>query len=85
MLLSSLLQELGYDINRSARLDFTAWRMRAFYRVYREAKWALKQSPLARFLTCMDRFEPGFLNRDAAYWVGLQGSDLHGQRNQELH
>ncbi len=84
-LLAPLLQDLGYDVNRSARLDFTAQRMRAFYRVYRELKWTIKRSPFGRFLTCMDRFEPGFLDRDAAYWVGLQGSDLHGQRNQELH
>jgi hypothetical protein len=87
-LLAPLLKELGYGANRStgldstaSRLDFTAWRMRAFYRVYRELKWELKRSPLGRFLTCMDRFEPGFLDRDAAYWAGLQNSAVYSERN----
>jgi hypothetical protein len=77
-LLAPLLQELGYGVNRSARLDFTAWRMRAFYRVYRELKQSFKRSPFARFATCMDRFDTGFLDRETAYFEGLQGSALRG-------
>ena len=75
-LLAPLLQELGYEVNRSARLDFTAWRMRAFYRVYREMKQGFKRSPLARFATCMDRFDTGFLDRETAYFEGLQAMPL---------
>ena len=81
-LLAPLLQELGYEVNPSPRLDFTAWRMRAFYKVFREVKQALKRSPLARFATNMDRFKPGFLDRETAYFKGLQGSDCHQPQNQ---
>lgn len=73
-LLAPLLQELGYDADRSAKLDFTAWRMRAFYRVYRDLKQGFKRSPFARFVTCMDRFGTGFLDRETAYFEGLQDS-----------
>jgi hypothetical protein len=83
-LLAPLLQELGYDVSPSARLDFTAWRMRAFYRVYREVKQAFKRSPLARFATCMDRFDAGFLDRETAYYESLQGSALQKTTAKEL-
>jgi Sulfotransferase family len=73
-LLAPLLEELGYEVNRSANLDFTAWRMRAFYRVYRDLKQRFKRTPFARFGTCMDRFETGFLDRETAYFQGLQDS-----------
>jgi hypothetical protein len=82
-LLAPLLQELGYDANRSARLDFTAWRMRAFYRVYRDLKQALKRSPIGGFATCMDRFGTGFLDRETAYFEALQKSSVRRSRNQE--
>jgi hypothetical protein len=72
-LLSPLLLDLGYSVNRSARLDFTALRMRTFYRVYRELKQAIKRTPFARFVTCMDRFGSGFLDRETAYFQALQG------------
>ncbi len=83
-LLTPLLQELGYDVNPSARLDFTAWRMRSFYRVYRELKQLFKRSPFARFATCMDRFDAGFLDRETAYFEGLQGSALRKTTAKEL-
>lgn len=82
-LLAPLLRELDYEANCSARLDFTAWRMRAFYRVYRELKQASKRSPLARIGTCMDRFVPGFLDRETAYFESLQASSGRPQ-TQEL-
>jgi len=75
-LLAPLLQELGYDVNRSAKLDFTALRMRAFYRVYRELKQVFKRSLFSRFVTCMDRFDSGYLDRETAYFEALQGSAL---------
>jgi hypothetical protein len=82
-LLAPLLQELGYDVNLSARQDFIAWRMRAFYRVYRELKQGFKRSPFARFATCMDRFGPGFLERETTYFEALQDSARRRPRNQE--
>jgi hypothetical protein len=75
-LLAPLLRELGYDVNQSAKLDFTARRIRGFYQVYRELKQALKRSPFARFATCMDRFDAGFLDRETAYFEALQGSGI---------
>lgn len=83
-LLAPLLQELRYEIDLSARLDFTAWRMRFFYRVYRELKQASKRSPLARFATCMDRFNAGFLDQETAYFESLQGSTLRKTLPKEL-
>ncbi len=82
-LLAPLLQELGYDVSQRARLDFTALRMRTFYRIYRELKQALKRIPLARFVTCMDRFETGFLDRETGYFEALQDSARRTPRNQE--
>jgi hypothetical protein len=73
-LLEPLLRELGYEVNSGAKVDFTAWRMRTFYRAYRELKQAFKRSPLARFVTCMDRFDSGFLDRETAYFENLQRS-----------
>ncbi len=75
-LLAPLLEELGYDVNRPARLDFTARRMRAFYSVYRELKQVIKRSPFARFLTAMDRFDSGYLDRETAYFERLQSSSF---------
>lgn len=82
-LLAPILQELGYEVNRSARLDYTAWRMRAFYRVYRELKVRVKRTPIAKFMTCMDRFKGGFMERETAYFAGLQDPRPRAQRNQE--
>jgi hypothetical protein len=71
-LLRPLLQELGYEVGRPGILDFTAWRIRTFYRVHREMKLWLKRSPIARIATCMDRFKPGFLDRETAYFEAIQ-------------
>jgi hypothetical protein len=75
-LLAPLLQELGYDVDRVAKLDYTAWRMREFYRAYRELKQVVKRSPLGRFVTCMDRFRPGFLDQETLYFESLQSPRL---------
>lgn len=84
-LLAPILQELGYEVNRSATLDFTAWRMRAFYRVYRELKLGVKRTPIAKFMTCMDRFESGFMERETAYFEGLQNPAPRTEREPQLH
>jgi hypothetical protein len=83
-LLAPLLHELGYEVNPSANLDFTTWRMRSFYRVYREVKQAFKRTPVARFATCMDRFKPGFLDRETAYFESLQSSAFRTTTAEEL-
>ncbi len=72
-LLGPLLLELGYEEVSLASLDFTARRMRTFYGIHRELKLMLKRGPIARFATCMDRFTPGFLDRETAYFESLQG------------
>lgn len=81
-LLAPILQELGYEVDRSATLDFTAWRMRAYYRIYRELKLGVKRTPMAKFMTCMDRFKSGFMEREIAYFEGLQNLAPRTQRNQ---
>jgi hypothetical protein len=79
-LLGPLLRELGYEADDSARLDFTAWRLRAFYRLYREMKENLKRSPLSKFVVSKDCLRPGDLDRELHLWKGTsyQGNSSAG-------
>ncbi len=75
-MLAPRLAELGYDFNRSARIDFTAWRIRVFYHFYREIKHMLKSGPFGEFFVARDRLKPGYLDRKASYWKS-NGSEQH--------
>jgi hypothetical protein len=70
-LLGPLLQELGYEVSNSASLDFTAWRLRTFYRLYRDMKEAIKQSPFNKFIICKDCLKTGFLDQGLSHWKGV--------------
>lgn len=69
-LLRPLLQELGYEVDPSAHLDFTSCRLRAFYHFYREMKEGLKRTSFGSSLVCKDCLKTGFLDQGLSYWKG---------------
>jgi hypothetical protein len=68
-LLRPLLSELGYETDRSARMDFIAWRLRTFYRLFHESKEAIKKTPLSPYLVSKQCLQPGYLER-LSFWKG---------------
>jgi Sulfotransferase family len=67
-LVGPFLRTLGYESSTSAIMDFTAWRLRAFYPRYRDAKQWFKESPAAKFLISRDRLLSGQLDRALSRW-----------------
>lgn len=70
-LLESSLRELGYETNPSCVLDFTAWRLRVFYSLFREVKQRLRRAYVGRFLVGTDTLRGGALSRTTACWEAL--------------
>lgn len=69
--LGATLRELGYEANASYRPDFTSWRLRLFYSVYREAKVRLRQSALGEFFISTDILRRGALTHLDSRWEKL--------------
>jgi hypothetical protein len=67
-LLEPFLQKLGYETNTPCALDFTAWRLRAFYSLFREVKQWLRQSYVGRCLVSTRTLRRGKLGRATARW-----------------
>jgi glycosyltransferase involved in cell wall biosynthesis len=67
-LVGPFLRTLGYESSTSSIMDFTTWRLRAFYPRYRDAKQWVKKSPLARLLICRDRLLSGHLDGALSRW-----------------
>lgn len=70
-LLAPFLRELGYETNASFALDFTAWRLRVFYSLFRKVKQWLRQAYVGRFLIGTDMLRSGALSEVAARWAVL--------------
>jgi LPS sulfotransferase NodH len=68
-LLRPLLRELGYEIDPSARMDLTVWRLRMFYLLFHELKEAVKKTPLSPYFVSKEFLQPGYLDR-LSYWKG---------------
>jgi hypothetical protein len=67
-LVGPFLRTLGYESSTSSKMDFTTWRLRAFYPAYRDAKQWVKESPVAQFLICRDRMLSGRLDGALSRW-----------------
>jgi Sulfotransferase family len=70
-LLESFLRELDYETNTSCALDFTAWRLRIFYSLFRNVKQRLRQAYVGRFLISTEILRAGALSRATARWEAL--------------
>ena len=70
-LLGPLLLELGYETNPSSALDFTSWRLRVFYALFRRMKQRIRQAYIGKFLISTDTLRDGALSRTAARWEAL--------------
>jgi hypothetical protein len=75
-LLGPLLRELGYETNKSFALDFTAWRLRVFYSLFREVKQRLRQAPVCRFLISADILRGGALSQLESRREALAGAPV---------
>ena len=69
-LLGPFLKELGYEVDRVPKLDFTAWRLRIFYYLFREVKELLKRSQFSKFFVWKNCLEPGYLDGSLFRWKG---------------
>lgn len=72
--LAPILRELGYEIHRRSHRDFTSYRLRVFYHIYREAKLALKKTPFARLFIDTTRLKPGVLNQALSAWEAFDNT-----------
>lgn len=79
-LLEPFLQELGYETNTSGALDFTAWRLRVFYSLFREVKQWLRQAYVGRFLVSTDILRSGALGRATAQWEALAEAPVQARQ-----
>jgi hypothetical protein len=70
-LLGPFLSELGYETGTSHAPDFTAWRIWAFYSLYREVKQQFRQGPVGRFLISTDVLDSGALSQLDSRWEAL--------------
>lgn len=70
-LLGPFLQVLGYETNTSSALDFTAWRLRAFYSLFRRVKEWGRHAYVGRFFVSTLVLRRGELSRVAARWEAL--------------
>lgn len=76
-LLGPLLRELGYETKTSGALDFTAWRLRAFYSLYRGVKQRLRQAAACRFWISDDILRSGMLSQWESQWEALAETPVH--------
>jgi len=86
-LLGAFLRELGYQTSTSHAPDFTAWRIRVFYSLYRKVKQQLRRGPVGRFLISTDILGSGALSQLDSRWEALAEvpvQALHGSEQAPL-
>jgi len=70
-ILGPFLKELGYEVEGPSTIDFTAWRLRTFYPLYRRLRHALKQTAPAKYLIAKTIFEHGNIDDRDMRWEVL--------------
>jgi hypothetical protein len=68
-LIGPLLRELGYEVSGPEQMDFTAWRLRAFYRALGQTREIVKRTPFSKFVISKQCLKPGYLDR-LSRWKG---------------